>query len=142
MRVGFAEVVAAVLALLLLGILIGRARGGDPAPSGTLFLLHGAPPPAPVAGDTDADGLPDDWEYLHFGGLYQSGASDPDGDGLTNRSEFQRGTDPFAADSDSDGFADAGDCDPLRFDEGGFESATPIIQDAVNASGMTVFRPI
>lgn len=46
--------------------------------------------------DLDLDGLPDDWEDLLFGNLTTLAASgdDLDGDGLTNREEFEGGTDP------------------------------------------------
>jgi hypothetical protein len=45
--------------------------------------------------DTDANGLPDVWETLYFGG----GAAvlplgDQDGDGMNNQSEYLAGTDP------------------------------------------------
>ena len=45
--------------------------------------------------DSDGDRLPDDWELLHFGGLSSSGASDPDGDGFDNFTEYAFGTDPL-----------------------------------------------
>ena len=44
--------------------------------------------------DTDADGLPDDWERLHFGDLAATAAGDPDADGASNAVEFQAGTSP------------------------------------------------
>ena len=46
-------------------------------------------------GDTDRDGLPDDWESTH--GLSTSSANadaDPDGDGFTNLEEYILGSDP------------------------------------------------
>jgi len=49
--------------------------------------------------DGDADGLADGWEYQYFGGATsQSGAGDPDGDGITNLQEFQSGSNPTVAD--------------------------------------------
>lgn len=47
--------------------------------------------------DTDADGLPDDWERLHFGDLAATAAGDPDADGASNAVEFQAGTSPRSA---------------------------------------------
>ena len=43
--------------------------------------------------DTDADGLPDDWERAVFGDLVQTGDGDFDGDGVSNADEFHAGTD-------------------------------------------------
>ena len=62
--------------------------------------------------DTDADGLPDAWETLHFSGLVQTPAADPDGDALSNQLEYQLGTPPnvftsLPDDSDTDGLPDA-----------------------------------
>ncbi|MDD4869987.1 MAG: hypothetical protein PHR77_05455, partial [Kiritimatiellae bacterium] len=57
--------------------------------------------------DNDNDGMDDDYEL--FFGLDTSlddSAMDPDGDGLTNLQEFQRGTDPFQSDTDRDGWND------------------------------------
>ncbi|WP_367871234.1 LamG domain-containing protein [Luteolibacter sp. Populi] len=46
--------------------------------------------------DLDLDGLPDNYELSLFGDLavLSSGADDLDGDGLSNRQEFEGGTDP------------------------------------------------
>lgn len=48
-------------------------------------------------GDSDGDGLPDDWERTAFGDLAQSAAGDFDGDGRTNFDEFIAGTNPVSA---------------------------------------------
>ncbi len=45
-------------------------------------------------GDTDANGLPDLWEWRHFGGPGVDPEGDPDGDGRSNRTECREGTDP------------------------------------------------
>lgn len=44
--------------------------------------------------DTDRDGLPDAWETQFFGNLGRDGTGDYDGDGLTDRQEYQLGLDP------------------------------------------------
>ncbi len=49
--------------------------------------------------DTDADGLPDDWERFYFGDLTHGGEDDPDGDGAVNRAELAAGTDPNSSES-------------------------------------------
>lgn len=59
------------------------------------------------AADSDNDGLPDLWEINSFGNLDQTGTQDPDGDGLSNATEFADGTKPTLADSDNDGLNDA-----------------------------------
>jgi hypothetical protein len=59
--------------------------------------------------DSDADGLPDAWETLHFTNLSQSWDSDPDSDGLNNSAELTLRTIPSNADSDSDGLKDGAD---------------------------------
>jgi hypothetical protein len=63
--------------------------------------------------DSDGDGLPDGWERQHFGNLTQTGADDPDGDGLNNTAEFQAGTNPTVADTDGDGVDDGSDAFPI-----------------------------
>lgn len=45
-------------------------------------------------GDSDGDGLPDDWELSHFGTLARDGSGDFDLDGLSDRAEYLAGTDP------------------------------------------------
>jgi len=49
--------------------------------------------------DSDADGLPDDWEKFYFGDLADTAATDPDGDGADNAREWATGTDPNDATS-------------------------------------------
>jgi hypothetical protein len=58
------------------------------------------------SGDTDSDGLADNWEFSHFGSLAQGGAGDFDSDGLTNLEEFGLGTVPTLPDTDGDGVSD------------------------------------
>src|SRR5256714_9569195 len=46
--------------------------------------------------DTDGDGMPDAWEVAHGPNPNLNDANgDPDGDGISNFREFQRGTDPY-----------------------------------------------
>lgn len=66
---------------------------------------------SPAKKDTDGDGLPDGWEVQH--NLNPSSicgndgdAGDPDGDGVDNLNEYEMGTNPNAADTDSDGLSD------------------------------------
>ena len=46
------------------------------------------------AGDSDNDGLPDDWEAAYFGDLSHDGSLDSDSDGQADLQEFLAGTDP------------------------------------------------
>jgi len=46
------------------------------------------------SGDSDNDGMDDDWEVAHFGDLRRDGAGDLDNDGQTDLQEFLAGTDP------------------------------------------------
>jgi alpha-tubulin suppressor-like RCC1 family protein len=61
----------------------------------------------PVLVDSDADGMSDPWEFVHFGNLAAQSGADADGDGLTNGAEYGLGTDPNSSDSDGDGLSDA-----------------------------------
>jgi len=52
--------------------------------------------PAPGV-DSDNDGLPDEWELSQFGDLSHDGTEDSDGDGFTDKQEYDSGTDPTNA---------------------------------------------
>ena len=71
-----------------------------------------------VPGDSDSDGLLDEWERKYFGNLAQTAAGDSDGDGLSNLQEVQAGTNPTAFDTDADGLSDGEELilgtDPLK----------------------------
>lgn len=81
-------------------------------------------------GDSDKDGLPDDYEIAN--GLNPNDPmdafEDPDNDGLTNKQEFELGTNIRSADSDGDGINDGEEIangadgfitDPLKADSDG-----------------------
>jgi hypothetical protein len=63
---------------------------------------------ASAPGDSDGDGMPDDWENAH--GLNpdddSDAALDADNDGLTNLEEYENDTDPNDRDTDDDGMPD------------------------------------
>lgn len=65
--------------------------------------------PGQPAGDLDADGLPDEWEFS-FAAINDladlAPTGDFDDDGLSDLAEYQRGTNPDDRDSDGDGFSD------------------------------------
>jgi hypothetical protein len=69
--------------------------------------------------DLDLDGLPDDWEIEQVENLstLAAAADDLDGDGLTNRQEFETGTDPNDY----------------------FNGATPVVT-LISGSGQTVYN--
>jgi hypothetical protein len=50
-----------------------------------------------IVKDSDGDGLRDDWEQHHFGGLAETGSGDRDGDGITNLDEQASDSDPAKA---------------------------------------------
>jgi len=52
--------------------------------------------PGPATRDTDGDGMPDVWEWVHGLDLWDpaDAARDDDGDGMTNLQEYLSGTDP------------------------------------------------
>lgn len=66
-------------------------------------LFSGMPP---GDGDSDDDGLLDEWETQYFGNLEQDGDDDPDMDDLTNAEELTATTSPILADTDEDDLTD------------------------------------
>ena len=75
-------------------------------------LLLAVPGLAAQGRDANSDGLPDRWEKRHDLSLNVDQAKkNQDRDGLRNRAEFKRGTDPRDADSDDDGAIDGEDAD-------------------------------
>lgn len=66
------------------------------------------------AADADADGMADEFEsFFGLNPATNDAAIDDDADGLDNLAESARWTDPFVADTDRDGFSDAGDSNPV-----------------------------
>jgi hypothetical protein len=91
--------------------------------------------------NTDADGMPDIWEYGYFHDLDEIGTADNDGDGLANNAEYGSGTSPILADTDGDTYSDGAEItagtDPLdpddhpvapqsKSDGGGCVTGTPV----------------
>lgn len=70
--------------------------------------------------DTDADGMPDGWEFDHHldPNNPADAHQDADGDGLSNIAEHEAHTDPQNLDSDGDGLADGEDTNPAQNDSG------------------------
>jgi len=70
-------------------------------PDGTIFIPVGA-------GDTDADGLPDVWEYQYFPAdlTKLTATGDYDQDQLSDTGEYGRDSDPTKPDTDGDGLTD------------------------------------
>ncbi|MCG8356302.1 MAG: Ig-like domain-containing protein [Kiloniellales bacterium] len=81
-----------------------------------------------TSGDSDGDGLPDDYELAN--GLNPNdpvdAQEDQDGDGLTALSEFNAGTDPNNGDSDGDTIADG---EEVTAGEDGFVT-NPLLPDS------------
>ena len=96
----------------------------DPANGRTTPRIDALNAITPV--DTDADGMPDNYENWHacLNALTADASTDPDADGIVTSTEFAAGLDPCAPDTDGDGCADSeelgvaplqgGDRDPLN----------------------------
>ena len=73
--------------------------------------------------DGDGDNIPSSWEdqYACMDSSAGDSLGDPDSDGLTNMEEYNAGTDPCAADTDSDGLDDGAETttDPTNADTDG-----------------------
>lgn len=86
--------------------------------------------------DSDADGLPDDWEMQYFSDLDEVATDDPDTDGLDNAAELDASTDPTVPDTDQDGLSDGDEgthqTDPLNADTDG-DGATDGDEVAANS---------
>ena len=80
-------------------------------------------PTANMERDTDSDGMPDAWERARFGTLDRVGTGDFDGDGIPDRQEFLRRTDPSDASSRS-----ATICVNSRIGNDGFDGRTHAIE--------------
>jgi hypothetical protein len=52
--------------------------------------------------DTNANGLPDAWEWVYFNNLTNTASGDNNKDGWSNLTHYQNGSDPLAPDTDGD----------------------------------------
>ena len=72
----------------------------EPEPNGgrvDMGAYGNTPEATSKSADTDADGLPDDWELNWFGNLEQGGYGDPDGDHFLNNAEYRYARNPTSA---------------------------------------------
>ena len=114
------------------------------------LLSQGIAPNYLVGGDSDGDGLNDNWENDYFGNLDQDSAGDADEDGLSNAEEFALTSDPTESDTDNDGLSDGdeitagtdifisdtdgdGLADGVETNTGSFVSASDTGTDPLNA---------
>ncbi|GAA5484288.1 BNR-4 repeat-containing protein [Haloferula sargassicola] len=79
---------------------LSQGPAGDPDGDGFSNLEEcegGSDPTSPTSrpGDSDGDGLRDEWETSALGNLDGGAYDDPDSDGSTNLAEFIAGTDPL-----------------------------------------------
>jgi subtilisin family serine protease len=89
-----------------------------PAQVKAKIISHGDPVTYSAAGitkprpnldvmDIDDDGMPAEWEIVHFGDILTTdGTGDADEEGLLDLAEFEEGTDPNKPDTDEDGYTD------------------------------------
>jgi len=77
----------------------------------------------PIAVDSDGDGMNDCWEIFYFGigNLNRDGTGDWDGDGLSDKGEFDNGTHPKDVDTDDDNMPDGWEVD---------NGLNPLVNDA------------
>lgn len=105
--------VAAINGIRIIGTDSGTASGG--------FLGVFELSALAAGGDSDRNGLPDDWERQYFGHIGVDPNADADNDLLTNLEEYKAGTKPQVADTEGDGLNDGPELktyhtDPLRPD--------------------------
>jgi hypothetical protein len=80
------------------------------------------PKPTSISGgfhlwtDTDADGLPDEWETHYWSSLASGANDDPDSDGVINSVEWERHLNPASLDTDGDLFSDGFELQHTIFD--------------------------
>ncbi|TAE76962.1 MAG: hypothetical protein EAZ65_08170 [Verrucomicrobia bacterium] len=106
-----------------------------------------------IVTDSDADGIPNDWEMFHFGNLTQGASGDADGDGVNNLAEYNADTDPAAftttwSGGTSSDWATASNWSPSPLASNGSFFARLNVNNAANqpliydaARGTTVLRP-
>ena len=82
--------------------------------------------------DRNANNLPDNWELQYFHDLSHSPTTDDDGDGYTNRQEYELGTDPTFSNSPIY-VSEAAGIDPAQA-TGSLTLPFPSIQEALNAA--------
>ena len=79
------------------------SQWGTTPPEGTDYTLTVTPA---VGIDSDGDGMSDWWEVAYLGSLERDGILDWDGDGLSDKVEYDKGTHPKLSDSDGDNMPD------------------------------------
>jgi len=86
----------------------------------------------PALQDSDNDGVTDWFEYVHYGGLEQSGTSDTDGDGFSLAAELAQGTMPTLKDEFvPGGISRVRAPSPTIMDMQPFERLTYVLMDGV-----------
>lgn len=82
-----------------------------------------------VAGDSDGDGLTDEWEKRFFGNLSQDGNGDFDNDGVKNSQELSLGLSPNDKDTDKDGLEDGAELNVHKSDPAKSDTDGDLISD-------------